>query len=84
VKHKKDSYSLNRQPMERSSYSTQFLNYGYVPTYSHKADSVPQFGGSLAVKASSYQQEYKEKLGMSKNINVKDLDCTQDKFRYTI
>jgi hypothetical protein len=46
--------------MERSSYSAQYLNYGYVPTYSHKVDSVPQTaGGSLAIKASSYQQEYK-------------------------
>ena len=46
--------------MERSSYSAQFLNYGYVPTYCHSNDSVPQSSGaSLAVKASSYQQEYK-------------------------
>ena len=43
--------------MERSSYSAQYLNYGYVPTYNHKNDSIPQTTGmSLAVKASSYQQ----------------------------
>ena len=46
--------------MERSSYSAQYLNYGYMPTYSHKPDNVAQTSGaSLAVKASSYQQEYK-------------------------
>jgi len=38
-------------------------------------------GGSLAVKASSYQQEYKEKLGLSKNISMKELDCYRDKFK---
>lgn len=69
--------------MERSSYSAQYLNYGYVPTYSHKVDSVAQTtGSSLAVKASSYQQDYKEKLGLNKTINVKDLDCWHDKFKY--
>ena len=67
--------------MERSSYSAQFLNYGLVPTYSHKIENVPQLGGSLAIKASTYQQEYKEKLGMNKNINMKELDCYRDKFK---
>lgn len=68
--------------MERSSYSTQYLSYGYIPTYCHKADSVVQFSGnSLAVKASTYQHEYKEKLGLNKTISVKDLDCYYDKFK---
>jgi len=36
IKAKKNSFALNRQPTLRSSYSTQFFNYGYVATYSHK------------------------------------------------
>ena len=42
-KQKSSGYIMNRQPMERSSYSAQYLNYGSVPTYNHKADSLPQF-----------------------------------------
>jgi hypothetical protein len=67
--------------MGRSSYSAQYLNYGYIPTYSHKAEGMHYGGASLAVKASTYQQEYKEKLGLSKNISVKELDCFHDKFK---
>ena len=68
--------------MEKSSYSTEYLNYGHIPTYSHKNDGIsPSLGVSLAVKASSYQQEYKEKLALTNNIDFKELDCYQNKFK---
>lgn len=68
--------------MPRSSYSTQYLNYGHVPTYCYKPDSIRQTPEtSLAIKASNYQQEYKEKLALTKGINFKELDCFRDKFK---
>ncbi len=71
-KPKNNSYCLNRQPMPRSSYSAQYLNYGHIPTYTYKADGVAPFPeASLAVKASTYQQEYKEKLNMTKSIDIR-------------
>lgn len=74
----------NRQPMPRSSYSAQYFNYGYMPTYAYKPDETKQFPQtSLAVKASTYQQEYRDKLAMTKNIDFKELDCFRDKFKYS-
>lgn len=56
-KHKNNSYIVDRQPMPRSSYSAQYLNYGNISTYSYKPDITPTFPeASLAVKASTYQQ----------------------------
>jgi len=72
TKEKKNSFSLNRQPMPRSSYSAQYLNYGHIPTYSYKPDTIRQSPeASLAVKASTYQQEYKDKLGVINKVNFK-------------
>jgi hypothetical protein len=57
AKEKKNSFSLNRQPIPRSSYSAQYLNYGHIPTYSYKPDTIRQSPEtSLAIKASTYQQ----------------------------
>lgn len=36
----------------------------------------------MAVKASTYQEEYTEKLGITKKIDFKELDCYKDKFQY--
>jgi hypothetical protein len=83
-KDKRSSYSANRQPLPRSSYAAQFLNYGHLVPYAHKQSAVrhgPEV--SLAVTASTYQQEYKEKLAMTSSVSFKDLDCYRDKFQYT-
>jgi hypothetical protein len=59
-KDKRSSYSANRQPLPRSSYAAQYLNYGHLVPYAHKPSCVrfdPEV--SLAVTASTYQQEYK-------------------------
>ena len=59
-KEKKNTFSLNRQPIPRSSYSAQYLNYGHIPTYSYKSDNIRQSPETpLAIKASTYQKEYK-------------------------
>lgn len=53
-----------------------------MPIYSYKESHLKQQPEcSLAVKASNYQQEYKEKLGLTKNIDFKELDCFKDKFK---
>lgn len=71
--------------MPRSSYSAQYLNYGHIPTYKHKGDGVQPFpDASLTVKSSTYQQEYKDKLDLIKTMDIRDLDCTRDKFKYSI
>jgi hypothetical protein len=70
--------------MPRSSYSAQYLNYGHIPTYCYQSGDVPPFPeSSIAMKASTYQQEYKEKLSMTRNIDFKELDCFRNKFKYT-
>lgn len=80
---KRNSYSANRQPLPRSSYASQFLNYGQLPSYSHKPSSLllhPE-ASSLAVTASTYQQEYKEKLAQTGTVSFTDLDCYRDKIQ---
>ena len=50
-------YSPNRQVLPRSSYYTDFLKYGIMPTFDCKQlgmESLPA-NSSLAVKTSSYQ-----------------------------
>lgn len=83
AKDKRSSYSANRQPLPRSSYAAQFLNYGHLAPYAHKPSAVRQEPEvSLAVTASTYQQEYKEKLAMTSPVGFRDLDCYRDKFAY--
>lgn len=78
---KRSSYSANRQPLPRSSYASQFLNYGQLPSYSHKPSSLLQPEASLAVTASTYQQEYRDKLAQTGTVSFTGLDCYRNKIQ---
>jgi hypothetical protein len=49
----------NRQPMPRSSYDREFLNYGTLPLFNYKPHDSKYTSSKLNVKTSNYQEAFK-------------------------
>lgn len=77
---KTHGFAANRQPMGRSSYQCEFLEYGALPVYIFKQNEGAVTSCKSVVKNSTYQADFKpEKTSL---INPYTLDCRQDKIKY--
>lgn len=75
-------YTMNNQPMQRSMYNSQFLNYGYVPNISCKPKDAVNLSVDLSKKESNYQCDFNPKgKTIAKRVSYVELDCFKDKFR---
>ena len=50
---------MNRQPMGKSSYQCDFLEYGSLPTYNFKHEEGVVNKNFSAVRTSTYQNDFK-------------------------
>lgn len=71
----------NNQPLPRSSYNTEFLNYGALPVFKCKPESTNHAVSKLHFTTSNYTDAFKTKKIELKQINYKDLDAYRDKIR---
>jgi hypothetical protein len=74
-------FIANRQPLPRSSYDREYLNYGTLPMFNYKPHDSKHASSKMNVKTSNYQDAFKEKQIELKQINYKDLDCVKDKLK---
>ena len=52
-----------------------------MPTFKSRPNTDTLPSHSLAVKASTYQQEFKDKYNLTTNIDFRELDCYKNKFK---
>jgi len=64
-------YIPNSQPMTRSSYGCEFLNYGTLPVFNYKPHDSKHSSSQMHFKTSNYSEAFKEKHMDLKQINYK-------------